>query len=85
MAPTTTKQYTLHGTSGFDDIKLEEAAPIPSLGDHDILVKIHGVSLNYRDLIIPKVSHHPSPIPHLSQKSTQLHATTRKQEKNSIL
>ncbi|KAF2265819.1 alcohol dehydrogenase [Lojkania enalia] len=54
MAPTTTKQWTVEGKNGFDSLKLNEKAPIPQLGDRDVLVKIHAVSLNYRDLIIPK-------------------------------
>ncbi|KAF2655570.1 NAD(P)-binding protein [Lophiostoma macrostomum CBS 122681] len=54
MAPTTTKQWTVTGTSGFDTLKWDEKAPIPQIGDKDVLVKIHAVSLNYRDLIIPK-------------------------------
>ncbi|KAF2873300.1 hypothetical protein BDV95DRAFT_566675 [Massariosphaeria phaeospora] len=54
MAPTTTKQWTLHGTNGFDSLKFDEKASIPQLGDKDVLVKIHAASLNYRDLIIPK-------------------------------
>ncbi|PSN61851.1 NAD(P)-binding protein [Corynespora cassiicola Philippines] len=54
MAPTTTRQWTVEGTSGFDDLKFNEKAPIPQLAENDVLVKIHGASLNYRDLIIPK-------------------------------
>ncbi|KAI4180240.1 MAG: hypothetical protein L6R41_007366 [Letrouitia leprolyta] len=54
MAPTTTKQWTIAGTSGFDSLKFDEKAQIPQLGDHDVLVHFHYVSLNYRDLIIPK-------------------------------
>lgn len=29
---------------------------VPKVGDNDVLVKINGASLNFRDLIIPKVS-----------------------------
>ncbi|KAI1139366.1 NAD(P)-binding protein [Hypoxylon sp. FL0543] len=54
MAPTTTKQWTVSGTDkGFDGLGLNEA-PIPKVGDNDVLVKLHAASLNYRDLIIPK-------------------------------
>ncbi|KAI9656757.1 MAG: hypothetical protein M1821_003396 [Bathelium mastoideum] len=45
------KQWVLHGTGSFDCLKLEEA-PIPEVGDHEVLVKIHAASLNYRDLMI---------------------------------
>ncbi|KAF2800081.1 alcohol dehydrogenase [Melanomma pulvis-pyrius CBS 109.77] len=54
MAPTTAKQWTVEGKNGFDSLKLNEKAPVPQVGDKDVLVKIHAVSLNYRDLIIPK-------------------------------
>ncbi|KAF2129264.1 hypothetical protein P153DRAFT_366683 [Dothidotthia symphoricarpi CBS 119687] len=54
MAPTTTKQWTVEGKDGFEALKFNEKAPIPEIGDKDVLVKIHAASLNYRDLIIPK-------------------------------
>ena len=55
MAPSTTKQWTLEGKDGFDSLKLNEKAPIPNLGEKDVLVHFYSVSLNYRDLIIPLV------------------------------
>ncbi|MCJ1415957.1 hypothetical protein MMC32_002292 [Xylographa parallela] len=54
MAPSTTGQWTVEGTSGFDSLKFNKDAPIPSLGERDVLVHFHYASLNYRDLIIPK-------------------------------
>jgi hypothetical protein len=39
MAPTTTKQWTVEGQSGFDALKFNEKAPIPEIGDKDVLVK----------------------------------------------
>ncbi|KAI9705444.1 MAG: hypothetical protein M1836_006199 [Candelina mexicana] len=54
MAPQTTKQWVVEGRNGFDSLKLNQQAELPKLGDHDILVKFHAVSLNYRNLIIPK-------------------------------
>ncbi len=56
MVPSTTKQWTVTGKNGFDSLSFNEKAEIPQLGDHDVLVNIHYASLNYRDLIIPKVS-----------------------------
>ncbi|MCJ1399878.1 hypothetical protein MMC11_003081 [Xylographa trunciseda] len=52
MAPSTTSQWTVEGTSGFDSLKFTKDAPIPSLGEHDVLVHFHYASLNYRDLLI---------------------------------
>ncbi|MCJ1316180.1 hypothetical protein MMC15_001500 [Xylographa vitiligo] len=54
MAPSTTGQWTVEGTSGFDSLRFNKDAPIPSLGERDVLVHFHYASLNYRDLIIPK-------------------------------
>ncbi|KIY43420.1 NAD(P)-binding protein [Fistulina hepatica ATCC 64428] len=54
MAPSTQKQWTIQGTSGFDSLKFDKNAPISGIGDHDVLVRLEAASLNYRDLIIPK-------------------------------
>lgn len=55
MTPTTTKQWNVTGRTGFDCLQFNEKVNIPKLGDHDVLVHFHSVSLNYRDLIITKV------------------------------
>ncbi|KPM43662.1 hypothetical protein AK830_g2849 [Neonectria ditissima] len=49
--PTTVKQWNTSDQAGFDSLKLSEK-PLSELGDSQVLVKIQGVSLNYRDLII---------------------------------
>ena len=56
-APQTTRSWSVTGTTGFDDVKWNEDARLPAVGDHDVLVRFHAASLNYRDLIIPKVCH----------------------------
>ncbi|KAH7116037.1 hypothetical protein B0J11DRAFT_115728 [Dendryphion nanum] len=61
MAPTTAKQWTVEGKNGFDSLKFNEKAPVPQLGDKDVLVKFYSASLNYRDVIIPK-GKYPFPI-----------------------
>ncbi|KAK5070310.1 hypothetical protein LTR70_010690 [Exophiala xenobiotica] len=61
MAPTRTAQWIVDGKNGFDNLKLEPSADIPILGDHDCLVQVEAVSLNYRDLIIPK-GQYPLPV-----------------------
>lgn len=56
--PKTTKAWVINGCkNGFDELKYNKEYPVPELSDHDVLVKINGASLNYRDLVIPKV--HP--------------------------
>jgi hypothetical protein len=40
---------------GFGNLKLEKDKPIGDLGEYGVLVQIQAVSLNYRDLVIPKV------------------------------
>ena len=53
--PKTTKQWLVQGKDGMDSLSFNEKAPIPELGDRDVLVHFHAASLNYRDVIIPKV------------------------------
>lgn len=55
MAPSTMKQWTITGTEkGFDGLEYGDVQ-VPKVGENEVLVKINGASLNYRDLIIPKV------------------------------
>jgi NADPH:quinone reductase-like Zn-dependent oxidoreductase len=50
------KQWSIQGyKSDFDGLKYEDAE-IPKVGESEVLVKLYGASLNYRDLIIPKVN-----------------------------
>ena len=62
MAPTTTKQWVVVGTNGWESLHLNENAQVPPLGDYEVLVHFYFASLNYRDLIIPKVGPLPSPV-----------------------
>ncbi|CZT24079.1 probable zinc-binding oxidoreductase [Ramularia collo-cygni] len=47
------KSWTINGKTGFEALSFADS-PVPEVGDKDVLVKLHGASLNYRDLIIPK-------------------------------
>ncbi|KAH7136766.1 putative alcohol dehydrogenase [Dactylonectria estremocensis] len=49
--PQTTKQWNVVGKTGFDSLKFSEQA-VPTLGDNEVLVKVRGASINYRDLVI---------------------------------
>jgi NADPH:quinone reductase-like Zn-dependent oxidoreductase len=52
--PTTQKQWSLKSTEkGIDGLVLE-SGPVPSPGENEVLVKLQGASLNYRDLVIPR-------------------------------
>jgi NADPH:quinone reductase-like Zn-dependent oxidoreductase len=42
--------------NGFDSLNFKEG-PVPQCGENEVLVKLRAASLNYRDLIIPKVRH----------------------------
>lgn len=55
--PTTTRAWSIEEIKkdSFDSLVLKENVPISKLGEHDVLVQIEAVSLNYRDLAIPKV------------------------------
>ncbi|KAH8902217.1 NAD(P)-binding protein [Coniochaeta sp. PMI_546] len=47
------KQWTVTGENGIDSLEYVEQ-PLPDLGDNEVLVKIQGASLNYRDLLVTK-------------------------------
>ncbi|KAL4939317.1 hypothetical protein BDV06DRAFT_231108 [Aspergillus oleicola] len=47
-----TPAWHLTGQSGTGSLKFDPEVPLPPLGPHDVLVRIHAASLNYRDLAI---------------------------------
>ncbi|KAI0837206.1 zinc-containing alcohol dehydrogenase [Hypoxylon sp. FL0890] len=49
--PKTTRQWNISGTYGLETLKFTEQ-PVPQLGDTEVLVKIHGASLNDRDILV---------------------------------
>ncbi|KAK4119768.1 alcohol dehydrogenase-like protein [Parathielavia appendiculata] len=52
--PTKQKQWLVAGTDkGFNGLFFQDAA-VPKPGDNEVLVRLHGASLNYRDLLIPR-------------------------------
>ncbi|KAK4653953.1 hypothetical protein QC762_510420 [Podospora pseudocomata] len=52
--PKTQKQWLITGADkGLDGLVYQDA-PVPTPGDHEVLVHLRGASLNYRDLIIPR-------------------------------
>ncbi|KAI4863391.1 zinc-binding dehydrogenase [Hypoxylon rubiginosum] len=51
--PKTASQWNVIGFDGFDSLKYSEK-PVPDFGDDQVLVRLHGASLNYRDLMIPR-------------------------------
>lgn len=57
--PTTryTAAWVLQTQNGIESLEFVEGIQLPPLRDDEILVKIHAASLNYRDLVIAKVSH----------------------------
>ena len=54
--PSTTKTWRVTGSNGLDSVVYDDAAPVPQLGDHEVLVKFHAAALNSRDASIPYVS-----------------------------
>lgn len=53
--PKSQKQWLIQGTDkGIDGLVKQDNVPIPEVGEHEVLVRLHGASLNYRDLIIPR-------------------------------
>ncbi|KZT69739.1 NAD(P)-binding protein [Daedalea quercina L-15889] len=51
--PTTTREYRLPKVDGFHNLTLKEASVRP-LKSSEVLVKVHAVSLQYRDLVVAK-------------------------------
>jgi NADPH:quinone reductase-like Zn-dependent oxidoreductase len=51
------QQWIAQGNTGFNDLKLVDS-PVPEVSENDVLVKLHAVSLNSRDLMIAKVGDH---------------------------
>ncbi|KAI0919452.1 hypothetical protein AcW1_003306 [Taiwanofungus camphoratus] len=51
--PTTTREYRLPKVDGFHNLTLKQAS-VPPPKSSEVLVKIHAVSLQYRDLIVAK-------------------------------
>lgn len=55
MAPTKTQTWTvLDKENDYNSLTFGEA-DVPKVGENEVLVKFYAASLNYRDLIIPKV------------------------------
>ncbi|KKP04654.1 zinc-binding dehydrogenase [Trichoderma harzianum] len=54
--PSTTRAWVIREINkhSFDSLILQENVPLAKIGDHDVLVQIEAVSLNYRDLAIPR-------------------------------
>lgn len=50
------RAYELHPSQGFDCVRLVER-PVVALGPRDVRVRVHAVSLNYRDLTIATTPH----------------------------
>lgn len=56
MANTTTmKQWVVRSDKNDLDGMVFVDAPVPQVGENDVLVKLHSAALNYRDVAIPKV------------------------------
>lgn len=52
--PNVQKEYRVEGTGSFDVLKLHEQASVPKPRVGEVLVRIHAVSLNNRDLQVAK-------------------------------
>ncbi|KAM0261869.1 hypothetical protein ACHAQJ_002072 [Trichoderma viride] len=54
--PTTSRAWSVRDihSDSFAGLVLQENVPLPKISDYDVLVQVEAVSLNYRDLAIPK-------------------------------
>lgn len=55
MSPATMKQWVVQNKENDFDGLVYQEAPVPKVGEREVLVKLQAASLNYRDLVIPKV------------------------------
>ncbi|KAI1790518.1 NAD(P)-binding protein [Ganoderma leucocontextum] len=53
LPQTTGREYRLPKVDGFHNLTLQEA-PIPKLRSTEVLLKVHAVSLQYRDLVVAR-------------------------------
>jgi NADPH:quinone reductase-like Zn-dependent oxidoreductase len=49
------EQWVLDSQNGIESLVSRQAQMPKELGEHEVLVKLHAASLNYRDLAIAKV------------------------------
>ncbi|KAL2139660.1 hypothetical protein VTI28DRAFT_4885 [Corynascus sepedonium] len=52
--PNTQKQWVIQSTGRVLDELVYQDASVPKLGQNEVLVKLRGASINFRDLLIPK-------------------------------
>lgn len=52
--PSTMKQWTVADTNGFDGLKLATDAPIPQIGEKDVLVKCKSYYMSTQNTQEPK-------------------------------
>lgn len=55
--PQSTAAWVLNSQNGIESLEFLEQLDLPTIEDNEVLVKIHAASLNYRDLMITKVTH----------------------------
>lgn len=55
--PTTTQAWKVTDIQkdSIEGLQLIKGVSVPDLGDHDVLLQIEAISLNYRDPAIPRV------------------------------
>lgn len=74
MASSVFKEWRLEGQKGIESLVCGESTLPTELQDHEVLIKIHAASLNYRDLAIAKVrvwtknNNFQAPLPGLKRK-----------------
>ncbi|KAI2472598.1 zinc-binding dehydrogenase [Annulohypoxylon bovei var. microspora] len=62
--PKTIKQWNVIGNDGSASLKLPEQ-PVPQFGDSQVLVKLYGASLNYRDIMVARGTYPWAAIPNV--------------------
>ena len=58
--PTSFRRWIIRAAENFEGLDFHENVPIPEVGENEVLVKFYAASLNFRDVIISRVSVGPS-------------------------
>lgn len=61
MSNSSVAQWTLEAQNGIESLKFSRVPINTLLGQHEVLVELRAASLNYRDIVIAKVSYCPCP------------------------
>lgn len=78
--PSETEAWVLENQTGVAGLHLHKDVKLPSLGPHDVLVRIRAASLNFRELVVAQVGKKTNE----ECKSKSIHICTRAVRGSSV-